>query len=96
MRQNCLSSQHCHNKQKMPSIAVKIDFAKAFNTVHWDGLLRVLQARGFSSKWRDWVLHLLSSTRSAILGPSRHALTKLIATWRDGKPACLMQWEERF
>ena len=51
----------------MPSIAVKIDFAKALDTVHWDGLLRVLQARGFSSKWRDWVLHLLSPTRLAIL-----------------------------
>jgi len=54
--------QHCH-KRKVPSIAIKIDFAKAFDTVNWMGL----QARGFHQMWRDWMLHLLQSSRSAVL-----------------------------
>lgn len=32
--------QHCW-KRKRPSIALKLDFAKAFDTVNWDGLLRI-------------------------------------------------------
>jgi hypothetical protein len=58
--------QHCQ-KRKKPSIAIKLDFAKAFDTVNWDGLLRILQARGFHQTWINWILHLLQSSRSAIL-----------------------------
>jgi hypothetical protein len=38
--------QVCH-KRKRPAIVLKLDFAKAFYTVSWDGMFRVLQARGF-------------------------------------------------
>lgn len=58
--------QH-YQKRKKPSIAIKLDFAKAFDTVNWDGLLRILQARGFHQTWINWILHLLQSSRSAIL-----------------------------
>lgn len=39
--------QVCH-KRKMPAVVLKLDFAKAFETVNWDGMFRVMQARGFS------------------------------------------------
>jgi hypothetical protein len=42
--------QVCH-KRKKPAVVLKLDFAKAFDTVNWDGLFRVLQARGFSDLW---------------------------------------------
>jgi hypothetical protein len=39
-------TQLCH-KRKKESIVVKLDFAKAFDTVNWDALLQILHARGF-------------------------------------------------
>lgn len=39
-------TQHYH-KRKRPSLTIKLDFAKAFDTVNWDGLLKILEARGF-------------------------------------------------
>lgn len=41
--------QCCH-KRKTPALVIKLDFAKAFDTVNWDGLLTVLRARGFNQK----------------------------------------------
>jgi len=40
--------QVCH-KRRMPAIVLKLDFAKAFDTVNWDGLQRVLR-EGASQK----------------------------------------------
>jgi len=41
--------QVCH-KRKKPAIVLKLDFAKAFDTVNWDGLFSILSARGFTDK----------------------------------------------
>jgi hypothetical protein len=38
--------QCCH-RRRMPTIVLKLDFAKAFDSVSRDSLLRVLRARGF-------------------------------------------------
>lgn len=38
--------QVCH-KRKLPTLVLKLDFAKAFDTVNWDGLFSILHARGF-------------------------------------------------
>jgi len=46
--------QVCH-KRKAPTLVLKLDFAKAFDTVNWNFLLTVLQVRGFDVKWRNWV-----------------------------------------
>lgn len=74
-------SQHCHTR-KIPSLAIKLDFAKAFDNVHWDGLLQILQARGFQQKWREWILNLLASTRSTN-GPCQMSTPALV----PGSPA---------
>ncbi|WVZ99078.1 hypothetical protein U9M48_044428 [Paspalum notatum var. saurae] len=58
--------QCCH-KQKLATVVLKLDFAKAFDTVQWPALLDILSARGFSSRWVGWILHLLSSSKTAIL-----------------------------
>jgi hypothetical protein len=58
--------QCCH-KRRVPTLAIKLDFAKAFDTVNWDALDTVLQARGFSTVWRRWMQHILQSSRSAVL-----------------------------
>jgi hypothetical protein len=48
-------------------MVIKLDFAKAFDTVNWDALDSVLHARGFSHKWRRWMSHILQSSKSAVL-----------------------------
>ncbi|CAD6264443.1 unnamed protein product [Miscanthus lutarioriparius] len=54
-------------KRKLPALVLKLDFAKVFDTVNWVGLDLVLQAQGFSVKWRNWIQSILSSSRSAVL-----------------------------
>lgn len=58
--------QVCH-KRKKPAVVLKLDFAKAFDTVNWDWLFRVLQARGFSDVWINWMNTILSTSKSAVL-----------------------------
>lgn len=57
----------CCYKRKAPTLVVKLDFAKAFDSVNWDSLDRVLDARGFPVLWRNWMRRLLVSSRSAVL-----------------------------
>lgn len=45
--------QCCHNR-RVPTLAVKLDFAKAFDTVNWEALRIVMQARGFNGVWTSY------------------------------------------
>jgi hypothetical protein len=58
--------QCCH-KRKKPTVVLKLDFAKAFDTINWEALEVVMQARGFNQKWRRWMRHILQSSKSAVL-----------------------------
>lgn len=46
--------QCCH-KRRAPTLVIKLDFAKAFDSVNWLSLLQILQARGFPDKWSRWM-----------------------------------------
>lgn len=58
--------QVCH-KRRMPALVLKLDFAKSFDTVNWEGLFRVLRARGFSETWVGWMQDILASSKSIVL-----------------------------
>ena len=58
--------QVCH-KRKVLTLVLKLDFAKAFDTVNWQGLLRVMEARGFAPQWNNRVLQLLQTSHTAVL-----------------------------
>jgi hypothetical protein len=58
--------QCCHKRRK-PTMVVKLDFAKAFDTMCWEALDVVLQARGFNQHWRRWMRQILQSSKSAVL-----------------------------
>lgn len=46
---------------------LKIDIAKAFDTVAWTFLLEILQRMGFGRRWRNWISIVLSSSSTKIL-----------------------------
>jgi hypothetical protein len=54
-------------KKKRPKILLKLDVAKAFDTVLWPFLLDVLQAMGFGVRWKRWITTLLTTASSNIL-----------------------------
>ncbi|CAN6233698.1 unnamed protein product [Urochloa humidicola] len=57
----------CCNRRKLPTLVLKLDFAKAFDTVSWDCLLAVLSARGFPQQWCQWISDILTSSKLAVL-----------------------------
>jgi len=58
--------QLLHRKKK-PALFIKLDISKAFDSIGWTFLLEVMQALGFSTKWRDWVSVLLGTASSKVL-----------------------------
>lgn len=58
--------QTCY-KRKVPTLVLKLDFAKAFDTVNWSSLMTLLAARGFSDIWRGWIHRILSTSLTAVL-----------------------------
>jgi hypothetical protein len=55
------------HRKKRPSLLLKLDFAKAFDSVSWEYLLELLHHIGFPSRWRDWLALLFSSASSSVL-----------------------------
>jgi hypothetical protein len=48
----------CCYKRKEPTVILKLDFTKAFDSVCWGSLLSILQAQGFPPKWCSWIQQL--------------------------------------
>nr|CAD1826001.1 unnamed protein product [Ananas comosus var. bracteatus] len=57
---------HLHSSKHKAAL-LKIDFERAFDHINWDFLFQLLSARGFGTKWIDWIKGLLLSTSSAVL-----------------------------
>jgi retron-type reverse transcriptase len=56
-------------KNKIPSIFMKIDVQKAFDSISWDYLIEVLRARSFPPFWIMWMRNLLISSTSYLKRP---------------------------
>nr|XP_045087277.1 uncharacterized protein LOC123494868 [Aegilops tauschii subsp. strangulata] len=72
---------------KSPSVLLKLDITKAFDTVRWPFLLEVLRRFGFGERWIAWICGLLgtSSTRIKVNGlPGRPILP--CQGFRQGDP----------
>jgi mannosylglycoprotein endo-beta-mannosidase len=55
------------HRTKKPVVLLKLDLAKAFDSVSWSYLLDMLRARGFGDRWREWIAMLLASSSSQVL-----------------------------
>lgn len=65
---------HSHH---WPAFLLKVDLAKAFDSMSWPFLLEVLEHASFPMRWRDWI--------SAMLGT---ASTKVLVNGRAGRHIC--------
>lgn len=58
--------QCCH-KCNARAIVLKLDFRKAFDSVDWEALDCIMQAKGFPPQWSHWI-HLLNvSSQTAVM-----------------------------
>ena len=55
------------HSQNQPTIMLKLDISKAFDSVSWPFLLEVLRSLGFGAGWCDIVSGLLATSSSQIL-----------------------------
>jgi hypothetical protein len=62
--QNLIKELH---RAKTPSLFIKLDISKAFDSVSWAYLLEVLHHLGFGPRWLSWVCITLSSATSRVL-----------------------------
>jgi mannosylglycoprotein endo-beta-mannosidase len=75
------------HRAKHSGLFLKLDIAKAFDTVRWDFLMEVVEQFGFGAKWRGWVFALLSTASTAVLlNGVRGQWFKHFAGLRQGDP----------
>ncbi|KAK1653855.1 hypothetical protein QYE76_071660 [Lolium multiflorum] len=55
------------HQRRSPALIIKLDIAKAFDSVRWDYILDLLQRRGFRNRWSAWIALLFSTSISRIL-----------------------------
>lgn len=60
-----LSCRALHAR-KTPCVLLKVDIARAFESVSWQYLLEVLQHLGFSRRWCNWISIMLSTASTRI------------------------------
>lgn len=82
--QNLIRELHRTNQ---PTLFLKLDITKVFDTIRWDYLVEVLEHMGFRTRWREWITILLSSaTSSVLINGSRTEQFKRKTGLRKGDP----------
>jgi hypothetical protein len=55
------------HRKRTPTLLIKLDIAKAFDSIRWDYILDIMQRRGFPPRWRACVALIISSSTSRVL-----------------------------
>jgi len=76
-----------HKKSYAGNIALKIDIHKAFDTLNWNFLLKVLTCFGFNNTFVNWISSILSSaTHSISINGAQHGYFSCSRGVRQGDP----------
>lgn len=54
------------HRKKIPSVLMKIDISKAFDTLSWEFIIQILKRRGFGNRWCSWICGLLRTASSSV------------------------------
>ena len=54
-------------KQKEKDVICKLDKEKAFDSINWQFLMKVMRCIGFGYKWTRWIWQCISTTRFSVL-----------------------------
>eukprot|EP00253_Pinus_taeda_P004201 PITA_04201 len=63
----CNEVVHSLKIQKIPGMMIKLDLSKAYDRLSWGYLSSILRAYGFSQRWINWILVMISSSVVSIL-----------------------------
>ncbi|KAL4375888.1 hypothetical protein GQ457_02G032260 [Hibiscus cannabinus] len=54
-------------KKGARGVVFKIDFKRAFDTIDWHFLIRIMEEMNFGKKWREWIFKCISSASISVL-----------------------------
>ena len=57
---------HQCNQSKIPTLLLKLDFEKTFDSIEHEAIIQIMQSKWFTVKWISWVNKLLSSGASSV------------------------------
>jgi hypothetical protein len=55
------------HRSKTSMLLVKLNISKAFDSVHWEYILSLLQHMGFPDRWRHWIAASFSKASLQVL-----------------------------
>ncbi|XP_050222864.1 uncharacterized protein LOC126672962 [Mercurialis annua] len=58
---------HIAARRKEKIFVIKLDFKKAFDSISWDFILKMLNLMGFNETWREWISSFFDSSQLSVL-----------------------------
>jgi hypothetical protein len=58
---------HQCKQSRQEVVILKLDFAKAFDTIEHQAILQILRCRGYDDRWIQWISSIFSSGSSSVL-----------------------------